>query len=341
MKTRWYKVLRDLLQNKTRSVLAILAIAIGVSGFGSLLSTYSILTRELNAGYLETNPASATSGPIGLIQELTKEVQNFPGIDEVEERRSINARIRVGANEWRNAVLFIIKDYSNIRVSRLKPEKGMWPPADREILIERDALGVARAKIGDSLLLKLPDGSEHSLRLTGSVHDVGQAQARMEQLVYGYVTLNTWKQIGQEPYLDQWKIVVSGNKFQEAHVRNTIFRLKNFIESKGHPVRRLEIPKPGEHPHADLMGTLLLFKASFGLFAFALERSAGDQSAIRVNGRTDPANRNYESNRRETTPGHGSVFRLRDHSQHGCAGHFHSAVHHRRPERFQISCRAF
>ena len=44
----------------------------------------------------------------------------------------------------------MVKDYGDIRISRLVPQAGAWPPATGEILIERDALQVARARIGDS-----------------------------------------------------------------------------------------------------------------------------------------------------------------------------------------------
>src|SRR5262249_61672030 len=37
-----------------------------------------------------------------------------------------------------------------------------------------------------------------------------------------------------------------------------------------HAVRRVDVPKPGEHPHAAIMGLLLLSMASFGLFALVL-----------------------------------------------------------------------
>ena len=136
MRTRWRKVLRDLAQNKTRSFLVVAAIAVGLTGFGSLLSTYSILTRELNAGYLATNPASATLKVDRMDPDLITAVRRFPGVGEVEERRTVSARVRTGPNEWRNAVLFIIKDFNNIHVSTLKPENGSWPPADGEILVD-------------------------------------------------------------------------------------------------------------------------------------------------------------------------------------------------------------
>src|SRR6185436_7691965 len=113
---------------------------------------------------------------------------------------------------------FVVKDYGNIRVSKLTPEQGAWPPADGEILIERDAFQVAAAKIGDTVLVKTANGVAQPLVISGSVHDVGQAQARMENIVYGYINLSTLVQLGEKPYLDQLSILVRNNRFDETHV---------------------------------------------------------------------------------------------------------------------------
>jgi putative ABC transport system permease protein len=46
--------------------------------------------------------------------------------------------------------------------------------------------------------------------------------------------------------------------------------VKAWLENAGHVVSRVDIPKPGQHPHAVIMGLLLLLMAAFGLFALAL-----------------------------------------------------------------------
>ena len=56
----------------------------------------------------------------------------------------------------------------------------------------------------------------------------------------------------------------------EAHVRGVVEDVRRFVEARGGSVRRVDVPKPGQHPHADLMGLLLLLMASFGFFALAL-----------------------------------------------------------------------
>src|SRR5262245_16439069 len=264
------KVIRDFWQERTRAVLVALAIAIGISAFSAVLSSYAILTRELDKGYLETNPASATLRTDRLDDELVAAVAASKGVSDAEARRALTGRIKAGPVEWRNLTLFVVKDFGDIRVSTLKPQQGAWPPGPGEILIERDAVQVARARIGDSVTIKTARGNERTLRFSGSVKDVGQAQARMENIVYGYINLDTLAQLGEEPYLDQLKIVVNGNKFDETRVRSVTADVQKLIENRGHPALRIDIPAPGKHPHSQIMGLLLLAMSSFGLFALLL-----------------------------------------------------------------------
>ncbi|HEX3071270.1 MAG TPA: ABC transporter permease [Thermoanaerobaculia bacterium] len=269
MTTRWKKAVRDFWQESTRTLLVVLAIAVGISGFAAVLASYAILTRELNRGYLATNPASATLRTDAADDAMIDAIAATPGVAAAEARRTMSGRIR-GASGWRNLTLFVVKNFARIRVSKLNPEQGAWPPAAGEILIERDAFQVARIHIGDAVTVRTTNGPERRLRVSGGVHDVGQAQARMENVVYGYISQATLGQLGEEPVLNQVKIVVSGDAFNLPHIEKVTADVKRTIESRGHPVTRVDIPTPGKHPHADIMGLLLLSLSSFGLFVLVL-----------------------------------------------------------------------
>jgi len=270
MPAYWRKAVRDLWQERTRTLLVVLAIAIGIAAFSTVLSTYAVLVRELDLGYLATNPASAVLRTDVVDDALIAGLLKDRRIGQAEARRVVPGRIKAGPVEWRSLTLFVVRDYGDIRVSKLVPEQGAWPPAAGEILIERDAFQVAKARIGDSVRVKTTRGNERTLRVSGSVHDVGQAQARMENIVYGYITLPTLAQLGEEPYLDQLTMVVADDKLDEAHVKRVAADVKAWVEGQGHPVRRMDVPRPGKHPHADLTGLLLLAQAAFGLFALVL-----------------------------------------------------------------------
>ena len=270
MTTLWRKAIRDFWQERARTALVVLAIALGISAFAAVLSSYAILTRELDNGYLATNPASAVLRVDSIDKDLVKAILQNPEVSDAEPRRTISGQMKAGPVQWRNLILFVVEDYGNIRVSKLVPEEGAWPPANGEILIERDAFQVAKASIGDAVTVKTANGVEQPLVISGSVHDVGQAQARMENIVYGYINLATLVQLGEEPRLDQLNILVAQNRFDEDHIRRVAADVEQLIKSRGHEVRRVDIPQPGKHPHSDLTGILLLAMSSFGLFVLVL-----------------------------------------------------------------------
>ena len=270
MTTPIHKIIRDFWQERTRTALVVLAIALGIAAFDSVMSSYAILTRELNRGYLATNPASAVFRMDAIDDDLVHAILSDGSVSDAEPRRIVNAQIKSGPIQWRNLVLFVVKDYGNIRVGKLEHEQGSWPPAKGEMLIERDAFQVAHTHIGDHVTVKTANGAEQQLLVSGSVHDVGQAQARMENVVYGYITLDTLAQLGEQPFLDQLNILVADQRFDEDHIREVAARIRKMLEDRGHQIRRIDVPKPAKHPHADLMGTLLLAMSTFGLFVLLL-----------------------------------------------------------------------
>lgn len=270
MTTPWRKAIRDFWNERARTVAVVLAIALGIAAFAAVMSSYAILTRELDRGYLETNPASAVLRVDSIDDELVAAVLQNPEVSDAEPRRTITGQIKSGPMHWRNLILFVVKDYGDIRVSKLEPEQGAWPPAVGEILIERDAFQVIDAGIGDAVVVKTPNGIEQSLVISGRVHDVGQAQARMENMVYGYINVATLVQLGEEPKFDRLNILVAQNKFDDEHIRKVAAEVKSLIESRGREVWRVDVPAPGKHPHSDLTGTLLLAMSSFGLFVLVL-----------------------------------------------------------------------
>ena len=264
------KAVGDAWHERTRSGFVVVAIALGVAAFLALLASYAILTRELDRGYLATNPASAILHTDWVDDQMLAAVRADPKVEGAEAKRIVFGRIKIGPAQWRSLLLFVVSDYGSVRLNKIVPEQGAWPPATGEMLIERDAVQVAHARIGQTFLVRTADRQERRLRVSGRVHDVGQAQARMENSVYGYITPRTLVQLGQKPVLDLLYIQVASNKSDEVHIRQVADRVKQRLEAEGHVVRAVDIPVPGKHPHADLMRTLLLAMFSFGLLLLAL-----------------------------------------------------------------------
>jgi len=60
VRPRWSKVLADLWDNKTRSLLVVLSIAVGVFAIGTIANAFVILSEDIDASYAAVNPANIT-----------------------------------------------------------------------------------------------------------------------------------------------------------------------------------------------------------------------------------------------------------------------------------------
>jgi putative ABC transport system permease protein len=266
----WRKVVRDAWRERSRAGLVVLAIAIGLTGFLAVISTYTILDRELTREYLATNPASAVLLTDGIDEELLAAVIARDDIDTADARRALWARMQRPDGSWRPLRLFALRDFPGQRLNTITSDHGAWPPAAGELLIERDAFQVAKAQVGDAVTVELKDLPARVLRISGGVHDAGQAQARMEDMVYAYTVPETLTMLGESAALDRLSVQVAGDRSDKAHITRVAADLKTWLESRGHAVRYVDVPPPLEHPHAMIMGLLLLAMAAFGLVALAL-----------------------------------------------------------------------
>ncbi|MFZ5643809.1 MAG: ABC transporter permease [Bacillota bacterium] len=268
--SRWRKLIGDLSINKMRTVFAIVAICIGVFGISVVANSYSILLREMDKNYMNTNPASATLWTEPLSDSYIQKIIALPYIKDAEKREKVIGRVQVGSNEWKDIWLFVINDFNNVRLDTFTTEKGKMVPDTGEILLERKALSIAKADIGQSLNIKIPDGKITALELTGTVHAPGLAPAWMEGFAYGFITPGTLKLLGGASKNTELKIIVAEDAMNKKHIRDDAYLLKEYLEKDGFRVTRIDIPRPGKHPHYDQMATLLFLMEIFGFLALIL-----------------------------------------------------------------------
>ncbi|MFW6079117.1 MAG: FtsX-like permease family protein [Gemmatimonadota bacterium] len=269
LRPRWRKVLRDAALHPQRTILVILAIAVGLIGAGSVLNTYSLLERTVAEGYAATNPPSAVLRTEAVDDALLAQVRGMPSVSDVQARRRIDGRVRVGG-EWRHLRVFAARDYSNNRIGRVEPKAGAWPPPNGELVLEQSSLRLVEAEPGDSLRVTVADGPVGTLPVGGVAHDVGLAPGWMEHVVYVFATARTLEELGVEPGFDRLRIVVAEDALDEEHVRRVAFDVKALVESTGRTVRDVHVPTPGRHVHAGQMNSLLYIQGAFGLLTLVL-----------------------------------------------------------------------
>src|SRR3712207_3386394 len=151
LRPRWRKVLRDLWSNKSRTALVVLSIAVGVFAIGMVLGSRVILLRDLSATWMSVNPASATLSTEAFDDDLVQVVRKMRGVEEAEARRTIGVRVKVGPDEWKDFQFVAIPDFEDMRIYKIHPLSGPWPPKEREVLLERESLRFLGAQVGQDL----------------------------------------------------------------------------------------------------------------------------------------------------------------------------------------------
>ncbi len=267
---RWKKLWRDLQAARGRMIMMVIAIAVSIFGVGTILSAYTILTREISRNYLGTNPASAFIELDQVDSTLVEAVKAQPNIADAEATSWVMARVEVKPNEWMPMLLFVIPDFNHMRLDTFLPETGAWPPPTQTLLLERAALPLTNAKVGDAIIVQTPNGSKQSIVISGLAHDPGLAPAWQEQTVYGYITPATLSWLGESGTLHILKISVKDQPTNTATIESTVESLTSWLKSQEHTVGEIRIPPPYMHPHQGQMNSILFMLLIFSLMALVL-----------------------------------------------------------------------
>ncbi len=261
---RWRKVLRDISLNKGRSLMVIAAITVGIIATGSILNAYSVITREMDRNFQDTNPPSAIFHIDSIEQDLVDLVKARPDIASAEARRELVGRLVLGSGEWIDLQLIVVSDFDDLTVSTFRSDTGAWNPKGDEILIERSSLKEVDLSIGDRITVTTPGRDSRVLSVTGLVHDPGRTPAWMTGIVVGYISLDGLTTLGLEPTMNELRIITA-NGGDRAFIRSIAEELRTDLLSAGVDVRRVDVPVPGEHPAQSVMTTMLFVLQSFGL----------------------------------------------------------------------------
>lgn len=268
---RWRKVGADLWGNRTRTILVVLSIAVGVFAVGTTAGSRVVLTRDLRAAYWASAPSSAMIFTLEPFDEnLVEVVRRLRAVRDAEGRRVLNVRIRTGPGQWKNLMLVAIRDYDDIRVNKVFPKGGAWPPPERQLLVERSSLGALGAKVGEALHVETPDGRQRPMRIAGTVHDLSQISSFFSGIAYGYITLDTLEWLGEPRAFNQMQFTVAEHPLDRKHVERVAGLVRDRIEKSGSPVLFTWVLDPGKHWADDAVRAMLMLLSALGVLSLLL-----------------------------------------------------------------------
>ena len=248
MNVRWRKVLVDLWSNKTRSLLVILSIAVGVLAVGVVASSYSIVKRDMAADYEAVHPHTARIFADEFDDDLVAELAANPGVASLEGRSYITVRIAGPDGMQHQVDVDRIAPLDQIRVDQLVFEAGSRDLGDGEIYLERQGSAGLGLKVGDSVDLILQGDEVHTLTIAGTVHDVNANPFAFTGETSGYVTGATMAALGGPGQYTFVTLVNNGSHTDVAQVRAVVEAVADRIRQSGREVTNINVNRPGQHP---------------------------------------------------------------------------------------------
>lgn len=273
---RWKKVLGDLWSNKTRTMLVVMSIFIGVFAVGMITGSQAILSSELQAAYVMVNPAHATlfvSDEDSFSDDLVTTIRNMREVGEAEGRRSFSVRVEVAPNDWRDLQLTAIKDFDDIRVDKIRLLAGTWPPPDKAVLIERSGMtGLTNinAAVGADVLIELPNGRRRTMQVAGVAHDITGFPSSFSGTINGFVTLNTMEWLSGSRDYNQLRLLSAENGDSQEHNQEVAEAVYDKIQKSGREPSFPEVQQPNRHPASDFINGIVVMMGMLGVLSVFL-----------------------------------------------------------------------
>ena len=272
VRPRWSKVLADLWDNKTRTLLVVASIAVGAFAIGTIANAYVILSEDVDASYAAVNPPNIKirTEPFG--DDLLGSVKRIPGVADAEGRHHLTVSVILDGELRDTLGLIAIKDFAESKIALLEPREGRPIPGENELLIGLDALNDPGYRVGDVLTIELSNGTLRHVPVVGIVADQ-TAEATPGQTARGYVTHDSLEWLGEHPQYDRLLVTVSGDSDDETYIRTVAEAVENKLERSGRQVFRTLTAKSGEHPMGDMNLAILGIFGALGVLVMVLSGS--------------------------------------------------------------------
>lgn len=280
MRPRWHKILADLLSHKVRSLLVIASIAVGLFAIGMITTSYVIMAEEIRSGYRAINPANIQVSAAWFNDDFVEHIANLPGVDQAEGVASLNLQVHTGAGEW-DPISIRAQTYANgpqNAIARVTLLEGIWPPEDKQIVLEFNRIEDTGAALGDDLEIKLPSGTIRKLRIVGIVQDqtIGSSAGDGGFFlagIQGYVNVDTLAWLEQPEGYNTLYLTVGAGQQDRAAIQAVADQVVEEFEDSGYTTRGSIVRLSEQHPNLSyvdamaavifLLGFLVVFLSGF------------------------------------------------------------------------------
>lgn len=267
---RWRKVLSDLLGNKTRTALVVLSIAVGIFAVGMIAGSYVIIERDMTKSFDAVNAADAAIYTDGFDDDFADSMRHVPGVRDAQGRLQTTVRVKLSPTDTRNLGLMSIPDHGAARINKVTPLTGTWPPATKDIVLERASMAWLGLKEGDRITVETGDNKLRELRVVGTAYFMNLPPPMFGGSGYGFANLDTLEWLGAGRQYNELQIVVDRAQLNRPHIEEVAARVRDRVEASGRNVYYTYIPDPGKYPADDAVQAILMLLGVLGTLSLLL-----------------------------------------------------------------------
>ncbi|MDD1608175.1 MAG: ABC transporter permease [Methylococcaceae bacterium] len=157
----WHKIRADLLAQKSRTLLAISSIAIGIFVVGTLLGMIDLQLRKMDGSHKLSQPSH-----ISLILKtdanlaVAEPIKTIAGVAGVDTLTQFTVRFKTANNpQWQTGTAIVRPDYRVQHYDVMTLLSGQFPH-DKALAVERLSAKAAGLKSGDSLVFETETGEQ-------------------------------------------------------------------------------------------------------------------------------------------------------------------------------------
>lgn len=274
---RFQKVLADLWGNRTRSLLVVASITVGLFALGVMATIYFVSMQDMQTGYASINPANIAIRATPFEQGLVNRMEEIQGIRQAEGVRLFGTRLLAAPDEWISIDIQAMKHPGEKQINQLILKEGAWPPGDGQIVLDQAKLADTNAGLGDKVTLELPSGKTKQLEVSGVIEDqtigsFGGAGGYFNAPVQGYINQDTLEQL-EQPLPTRYNVLyltVEGDTTDKQYLESLSTTVRDEIEKNNVDIASIALRSAFEHPNLYLAGAILSVLVVIGLLVVFL-----------------------------------------------------------------------
>jgi len=287
---RFIKVLRDLTSNKSRTMLVILSIAVGIYAIAAILGARQVLMREFEDGFDASKKFSISytiNDSSERVEGVLRQIEARDDVLGVSGRRMVSAAFTQIPESMTDAealsrlpdpdeekIVMNIQATSDAEFSYGSEVNHFfslghrtWPPGSQDIIIEASALQVFDLQIGDRILVEVGP-NKAVFRIAGFAHDLNAIPTMFFDQVEAFVSMGALTSLGlpEEPNRIMVRVDPELSRVEVAGIADSI--QTQHLDAANIIVDRMEVPEPNFHFFGSLfeaVSVLLLFMAFMAL----------------------------------------------------------------------------